>query len=148
MKQGIHESAAIALVFRGTGPGVNHHAGGLVDDSEVGVFVEDVERDIFGDGSQWRPSCLGYDGYALPTSKFQGGSGRSLIHEHFLLGDELLDARAAHIQTECQELIEALAGLFRDDRNRWWRRFGHSQSNGAGSLRAKACIHCGRKWHG
>ena len=31
---------------------MNHHSGGLVDDGEVVVFVDDVERDIFGDGAQ------------------------------------------------------------------------------------------------
>jgi hypothetical protein len=125
VKQGVYERAAIALVFGGPGPGVDHHAGGLVDDSEVGVFVEDVEWDIFGDGSQWRARCRRHDGDAFATAKFQGGPGRFIVHEHFLLGDELLDARAAYIQTECQELIEALAGVFGCDCDLGGENLGH-----------------------
>jgi hypothetical protein len=104
---------------------VDHHAGGFVDDGEVGVFVEDVERDIFGNGSQWRPCPLGYDGYALATTKFQGGSGRFLIYEHFLLGDELLNPRAAYIEAECQEAVKALAGVFGCDRDLGGENLGH-----------------------
>ncbi len=127
MKQSIDECAAIALVFGGTGSGVDHHAGGLVDDGEVGIFIEDVERDFFCDGTQRRPRRRGHNRHALATAKFQGGSGRFIVHEHFLLGDELLDARAAHVEAQCQELVEALAGVFGHDRNRWWQRFRHSQ---------------------
>jgi hypothetical protein len=125
VKQGVYERAAIALVFGGPGPGVDHHAGGLVDDSEVGVFVEDVEWDIFGDGSQWRARCRRHDGDAFATAKFQGCSSRFVVNKYLLLGDELLDARAAYIQTEHQELIEALAGVFGCDCDLGGENLGH-----------------------
>jgi len=125
MKQGIDECAAITLIFRGTGPSVNHHAGGFVHDGEVGVFVENVERDVFGDGSQGRPRCRGHDGDVFGTAKFQGGPGRFIVHEHFLFGDELLDARAAYVEAERQELIKALAGVFGDDCDLGGENLGH-----------------------
>ena len=31
-----------------TGSGMDDHAGGFVDDGEVFVFVDDVERNVFG----------------------------------------------------------------------------------------------------
>ena len=50
-EEGVDEGAAVAGVVGGAGSGVDHHAGGLVDDGEVLVFVEDVEGDVFG---RWR----------------------------------------------------------------------------------------------
>ncbi len=38
------------VVVGRAGAGVDHHAGGFVDDGEVLVFVEDVEGDVFGEG--------------------------------------------------------------------------------------------------
>ncbi|MNU02799.1 hypothetical protein D3C72_2466160 [compost metagenome] len=36
--------------IRRAGSGVDHHTDGLVDDNELVVLIEDVERDIFGMG--------------------------------------------------------------------------------------------------
>jgi hypothetical protein len=37
----------------------------------------------------------------------------------------LLDARAAYIEAECQKLVEALAGVFRDDCDLGGENLGH-----------------------
>jgi len=50
----VDEGTAVAGVVGGSGSGVNHHAGGFVDDGEVLVFVEDVEGNVLGDGVEWR----------------------------------------------------------------------------------------------
>ena len=54
VEQGIDQRTAIALIFGGAGAGVDHHPGRFVDDGEIVVFVEDVDRNFFGDGAQWR----------------------------------------------------------------------------------------------
>ena len=38
----------------GSGAGVHHHARRFVDDNQIIVFVNNVKRDIFGDGSKRR----------------------------------------------------------------------------------------------
>ena len=66
----VDESAAVAGVwFAGCGvpcSGVDHHAGGFVDDGEVFVFVEDFEGDVFGDGVERRGlgGAFDFDGLA------------------------------------------------------------------------------------
>ena len=56
-EQRVDESALIAgvrLAGRGgSGTGVDHHAGGFIDDGEMFVLVEYLERDIFWRGVEW-----------------------------------------------------------------------------------------------
>ncbi len=55
MQQSIDQRAAIALVLRRSGTGVDHHSRGLVHHCQVIVFVNDIERNVFGDRAQrWR----------------------------------------------------------------------------------------------
>jgi len=122
MQQGVDQGAAVATVFflrisvsvlarnDGAGTGVDHHSGGLVDDGQIVVFKDDIERDIFGDGAERR--ALGHAEYGdtLAAAELQRGFGGNVVHENFLLGDERLDAGAADVETGGQELVEALAG--------------------------------------
>ena len=48
VKQRVDQRAAVALVVGAAGAGVDHHAGGFVDDGEVLVLEEDVEGDVLG----------------------------------------------------------------------------------------------------
>jgi hypothetical protein len=49
----VDEGAPVAFVVGNAGSGVDHHPGGFVDDGQVLVFVDDMERDVFGDGVEW-----------------------------------------------------------------------------------------------
>src|ERR1700676_762744 len=60
--------------------GVHGHSGRLVDDDEVGVFVEDVEGDIFGGGLQ-RRAGLRVDGDALAAFELEGILGGVAVDE-------------------------------------------------------------------
>src|SRR5271165_6231916 len=40
----VHQCAAVAGVFGGSRPGVDHHSSRLVDDGEGGILVDNVER--------------------------------------------------------------------------------------------------------
>jgi len=51
-----------------SGAGVNGHASGLVDDHDVFIFIEDVERDGFGCDAEGRAG-LHFDGEALAATK-------------------------------------------------------------------------------
>jgi len=52
MQQGIDQGAAIAGIVGGSRARMHHHARGLVDDGEVVVFIDDVERNFFGNSAQ------------------------------------------------------------------------------------------------
>ena len=43
VQQGVHQRAGMHARA-----GVHHHAGGLVDGHQVGIFIEDAERDVSG----------------------------------------------------------------------------------------------------
>jgi hypothetical protein len=47
-EQGVDQRAAVVL--RRAAAGVDHHAGGLVDDGEVGILIDDGERYVLGSG--------------------------------------------------------------------------------------------------
>ncbi len=77
VEEGVDEGAVVAGVVGGAGAGVDHHAGGLVDDGEVLVFVEDVEGDVLGEGVEGRRvrSAFDLDGLAAVELLF-GLGGR------------------------------------------------------------------------
>ena len=52
MQEGIDQGAAIAGIVGGSRARMHHHARGLVDDGEVVVFIDDVERNFFGNSAQ------------------------------------------------------------------------------------------------
>src|ERR1700740_3066217 len=71
MQERVDQRPAIALVIGRAGAGVYHHAGALVDDCEVVIFVEDVEGDVFGAGAERRARGGAEDGDALAAAEFQ-----------------------------------------------------------------------------
>ncbi len=111
------------------GSGVDHHAGGLVDDGQVVVFVDDVEWNFFGDGAQRRALGCAEHGDALVAAQLQRRLGGFVIDQYFLLGDQLLHPGPAHIQMRCQKLVEALAGVVRFDGEACWVE-GHGVHGG------------------
>ena len=73
MQQRVDQRAAVALVVGGACPGMHHHPGGLVDDGEVVVLEDDVERNVFGMGPQRRGVGVAEDGDLLSTLQRQRG---------------------------------------------------------------------------
>lgn len=67
------ESAA-----RVPGTGVNAHASRFVDDQEIVVFIEHVERDCFGFGLQWRAGAS-FDADRFATVQFLRGFHRCAV---------------------------------------------------------------------
>jgi hypothetical protein len=90
---------------------VDHHAGGLVDDGEMLVFVEDVEGDIFGDGVEGSGlgSAFDLDGFSAVELLF--GFGGVAVDTDLAGFDEELDAGAADVGEGLGEvLVEAEVG--------------------------------------
>ena len=71
VQQRVDQRAAIAVVVGGARSGVHHHAGRLVDDGEVVVLVDDIERNIFGHGAQRRRRGIAEDGDGLAAFELQ-----------------------------------------------------------------------------
>jgi len=65
---------------RGAGAGVHGHSGGFVDGDDVGVFIEDVERNGFGFGAQ-RRARLNLDLNALASAEAVGTLGSPGVDE-------------------------------------------------------------------
>jgi hypothetical protein len=94
----VDESATVAFVIAGTCSGVNHHAGWLVDDGEVFVFVEDVERNVFGCGVERRGLRRAFDLDGFATVEFLFGLGSVAIDADLTGFDEELDAGPGDIR--------------------------------------------------
>ncbi len=62
MQQRVDQRPAIAFVLGGACSGVHHHSRWLVDDSQVVIFIDDVERDVLCDGAQRRGLGVAKDG--------------------------------------------------------------------------------------
>ena len=107
----VDEGAAVAGVVGGAGAGVDHHAGGLVDDGEVLVFVEDVEGDVFGDGVERRGLRGAFDLDGFAAVEFLLGLGGMAVDADLAGFDEELDAGAADVGEGLGEvLVEAEVG--------------------------------------
>jgi hypothetical protein len=100
----VDEGAAVAGVgfsggWRrgGAGSGVDHHAGGFVDDCEVLVFVNDVEGDVFGDGMKWGGlrGAFDVDGFAAVELVFWLGG--VAVDANLAGFDEELDAGSGDV---------------------------------------------------
>src|SRR5581483_2344831 len=112
----VDEGAAVAFVVGGAGAGVDHHAGGFVDDGQIIVFVDDIERDVFSDRAQGNDFGCVEDGDVLVAAEAQGGLGGGVVYQDFFFGDELLYARATEVgEVGDEKLVETLAGVFGGD---------------------------------
>ena len=98
-----------------SGSGVDHHAGGLVDDGEVVVFVDDVERDVFGEGVEGFGARGAFDLDGLAADELLFGLGGLAVDADLAGFDEELDAGAGDVGDGLGEvLVEAQV----------WRRRG------------------------
>ena len=92
---------------------MHHHAGRLIDDREVSVFINDVQRDFFGNGPQRRKLGLAENRDGFAAAKAQRSFRHSVIDQNFFCGDQLLDAGAAgFLKSRSEELVETLTGIF------------------------------------
>ncbi len=80
VQQGVDQGVAIAVGVGGAGAGVDHHTGGFVDDGEVGVFIDNVERDCFGDGAQGRAFDFAEDFDCFAAAEVEGWLGFFSVH--------------------------------------------------------------------
>jgi len=92
-------------------PGMDAHAGGFVDDEQVIVFVEDIERNGFGFRAKRRAlACLDKD--PLITSQFVRRLGGRAIHQNQTVLKKLLDSGAGEFrEMRDNPLIEASAAV-------------------------------------
>src|SRR6266550_3600670 len=111
-EEGVDEGALVARVETteggGAGSGVDHHAGGFVDDGQVLVFVEDFQGDVFGDGVEGSGlrCAFEFDGFA--TVEFLFWLGGMAVDADLAGFDEKLDAGAADVGEGLGEvLVEA-----------------------------------------
>ncbi len=70
-EQRIDEGVAVARIFSFAGAGVHHHAGGLVDDGEVLVFEDDVERNVLRRGFERCGMGFAGDEYLFSAAKLE-----------------------------------------------------------------------------
>ncbi len=95
----------------GVPPGacVDHHARGFVDRDDVGVFIQHLDRNIFGRGLE-RREFAGIDLDALGALQSIRALLRRAIHQYAPLFDPILQSRTAVLrQAFAQELVQALA---------------------------------------
>src|SRR5215472_13491279 len=131
MEERVDESAVVARVYIfsagrcRSGAGVDHHAGGLVDDGEVLVFVEDVEGYVLGEGMEgWRVGCA-FDLDGLAAVEFLFGFGGGSVDPDLVVLDEELDACAGDVGDGLGEiLIKAQAGSLGGGSEAMGRVFG------------------------
>ena len=110
MEQGVDEGSVMD-----TGSSMDGHAGRLVDDDDVGVFVDDVERDVFGSGGQGR-QVSGVDVDHVGGAEELRGFGGLLIDEDAtVFGPGLQAGTRDSGELPLQEMIETLTGGFRID---------------------------------
>ncbi len=94
--------------------GVDHQPGGLVDDGEVLVLVDDGERDGGGAERAGRLVLGEPDGDQLAAGEDPGGAGGLAVDGHRLVGDEPGGLGAGEAELVGEEAVEAL-GLRGDD---------------------------------
>lgn len=110
MQQCVYERSAIAFRFSRARAGVDHHSGWLIHYRKIGIFVNNVEKDIFRNRPQRRLLHSTENCNPLATVKPQRRLGHSVIHEYFFISNELLHARSAGFRNLIREkLVQAFA---------------------------------------
>ena len=136
VQQGIHERA-----FAVTGAGMHHQPRRFVDDEQLGVLVNEVERDILR-------RCRGHrrrrhvDLHALAAADPVALARLDAPDPHPPVGNPLLQLRTGEFRKQHrQRLIEALAGVFRREHRRQnpcWGVGSHAQRCVTSRVRAIA----------
>jgi hypothetical protein len=111
VQQGVDQGA-------GLGPrrGMDHHAGGLVDDDQIGILVDYGQRDVLRRRLDWqgRGDVQG-EGFARLDFALRLRDGLARAASHGTGGDQLGDARARQAgdvaRQQRQRLVQPLPGL-------------------------------------
>src|SRR5579862_4313007 len=107
MQERVDECAAATRVLVLAGAGVHHHACWLVDAGEVGVFIDDVERDVFRLSLERRGVRFTGDDHVFAAAELERGLGVSAVDKDVALIEEELNARAAYAgELRGEEVIE------------------------------------------
>jgi hypothetical protein len=110
-EQRVDEGAAVSFVVGATGAGVDHHAGRFIYDGEVLVFVEDVQRDVFGCGVERRGVRAAFDLDRFAAMKLLFGLGGVAVDANLIGLDKELNADARDVWKGLSEvLVEAEIG--------------------------------------
>src|ERR1700730_7267632 len=122
MKEGADQVSAVARVLGRSCSRMYHHACRLVDDRQVVVFVDDIERYFFWNGSKRRSVRRPANRDLLVALQSQRCLSGSLVDQHLTFLDELLHACAADLcgidfrKLPGEVMVEALPrGTLRDD---------------------------------
>ena len=88
---------------------MHHHAGGLVDDGEVLVFEDDVERNVLRSGFERRGMRFAGDENLFATAQFERGFRLRTVDGDIALIEQQLHARSADaLKLRGDEVIETL----------------------------------------
>ena len=111
IEQRVDQGAAAARVFVLAGAGVHHHACGLVDHGERGIFKDHVQRNVFSRGFERSGVRLAGDDDLLAAAQFERRLDARAIDQHVALIEQQLHARAAYaVELRGEEMIETLTG--------------------------------------
>ena len=94
-EQSVDQRAAV--VFRGAGAGVDHHAGGLVDDGEIGILIDDGERYVLRRGVERLRLGVAFNLDELAAFEFVAGLAGFGVDGDLAVFDEQHGARAADV---------------------------------------------------
>src|SRR5579872_4385384 len=110
MQQRIHQRAAIVLFA--SRANMHRHSGGLVDDYQIAIFINDFKRNIFSEGSERGDLHFSGDDDVLTLRYLVRSLDRAVIQQNLALLDQQLHTRAAYIRNGSGEkLIETPAGV-------------------------------------
>ena len=87
MQQRVDQCAPVAGVIRRARARMNHHAGRLVDDRQIVVLVDHVERNLFGERTQRLRIERPEKGYVLVAAQTQRRLGRAVCDQYLPVGD-------------------------------------------------------------
>jgi hypothetical protein len=93
---------------------VDHHSGGLVDDGQVLILMQDVEENVFWEGVERRRVGRPFDLNLLPSQQLQLRLWRLAVDAYLTVFDQKLYTGTTNIRDSLRKiLIEAEASGLR-----------------------------------
>src|SRR5215472_3305956 len=109
MQESVDQGASIASLILARA-GMHAHTGRFVNDSEVVVFVHDLERYVFGKRLERRKLHTPSDDNVLVAVQTQRRFGRDAVHRDLALLDQLLHSDPAYVrELRNQPMVESPA---------------------------------------